>query len=71
MISHFVSDPSRVSVPHGRKAKYDAVSGFFYLILHLIIGSVREAPPKLSPGSKGHCPNRGGVSTLARMVWGT
>ena len=33
--------------------------------------TLREAPPKMSPGSKGHCPKRGGVSTLARMVWGT
>ena len=33
--------------------------------------ALREAPPKLSPGSKGHCPNGEGVSTLARMVWGT
>ena len=30
--------------------------------------TLREATPKLSPGSKGHCPNRGRVSTLARMV---
>ena len=34
-------------------------------------GSVREAPLKKTQGLFGHCPNRGAVSTLARMVWGT
>ena len=34
------------------------------------VAAFREAPPKLSPGSNGHCPNGAGVSTLARMVWG-
>ena len=33
-------------------------------------GTVREAPLKKTQGLFGHCPN-GGVSTLARMVWGT
>ena len=32
---------------------------------------VREAPDKKMPGLFGHCPNGGGVSTLAQMVWGT
>ena len=32
----------------------------------------REAPQKFTPQAFGHCPTRkgGGVSTLARMVWG-
>ena len=33
--------------------------------------AVREAPDKKMPGLFGHCPNGGGVSTLAQMVWGT
>ena len=32
---------------------------------------IREAPDKKMPGLFGHCPNGGGVSTLAQMVWGT
>ena len=36
-----------------------------------IPSQIREAPVKKMPGLFGHCPNGGGVSTLARMVWGT
>ena len=32
---------------------------------------LREAPLRKTQGLFGHCPNGGGVSTLARMVWGT
>ena len=32
---------------------------------------VREAPMRKMQGLFGHCPNGGGVSTLAQMVWGT
>ena len=32
---------------------------------------VREAPTQNMPLLFGHCPFGGGVSTLARMVWGT
>ena len=34
-------------------------------------GDVREAPLRKMQGLFGHCPNGGGVSTLAQMVWGT
>ena len=33
--------------------------------------SIREAPTQNMPLLFGHCPFGGGVSTLARMVWGT
>ena len=35
------------------------------------IFTIREAPNNKMPGLFGHCPNGGGVSTLAQMVWGT
>ena len=35
--------------------------------------SLREAPPKLSPGSKGHCPNSDCTPppSVNRALWGT